>query len=124
MRADRKVHTRAKTLRATLSLPEKLLWVRLRPREPDRPTFRRQHPVGAYVLDFYCSDARLCIEVDGASHSMGESPERDERRDAWLATQGIETVRVSAEWVLQDPESVTDWLRHLALERRGMNRQV
>jgi len=107
-----------------LSLPEKLLWVRLRPREPGRPTFRRQHPIGPYVLDFYCADARLCIEVDGASHSMGDRPQRDERRDAWLAAQGIETVRVSAEWVLQDPEAVTDWLRGLALERPGMNRKI
>ena len=124
MRAPDQTHERARALRSTLSLPEKLLWVRLRRREPDLPIFRRQHPVGPYVLDFYCASARLCIEVDGASHSMGDRPERDDLRDAWLRTQGIEVVRIAASSVLDDPESVTDWVRDMARERHGMNRQV
>ena len=124
MRAPDQTHKRAKALRSTLSLPEKLLWVRLRRRESDLPIFRRQHPFGPYVLDFYCTSARLCIEVDGASHSMGDRPERDERRDAWLRVQGIEVVRIAASSVLDDPESVTDWVRDMARERHGMNRRV
>ncbi len=124
MRAPDQTHERAKVLRSTLSLPEKLLWVRLRHRNADRPTFRRQHPVGPYVLDFFCASARLCIEIDGASHSMGDRPERDERRDAWLRSQGIEVVRIAASSVLDDPESVTDWVRDLARERHGMNRRI
>ena len=124
MRAPDQTHKRAKALRSTLSLPEKLLWVRLRRRESDLPIFRRQHPFGPYVLDFYCTSARRCIEVDGASHSMGDRPERDERRDAWLRVQGIEVVRIAASSVLDDPESVTDWVRDMARERHGMNRRV
>ena len=124
MRAPDQTHRLARTLRSTMSLPETLLWVRLRRRDTDRPTFRRQHPVGPYVLDFYCAAARLCIEVDGASHSMGDRPQRDERRDAWLLAQGIEVVRIAASSVLDDPESVTDWVRDLARERHGMNRMV
>ncbi|TAJ72240.1 MAG: DUF559 domain-containing protein [Phenylobacterium sp.] len=124
MRAPTQTHDRARRLRSELSLPEKLLWVRLRRRDPDRPTFRRQHPVGPYVLDFYCSDARLCIEIDGAMHYVGDRPERDARRDAWLREQGIEVVRIPASSVLQDPEDVTDWVRSLAFERQGANRQV
>lgn len=124
MRAPTPTRDRARKLRSELSLPEKLLWVRLRRRDPKLPTFRRQHPVGRYILDFYCSDARLCIEVDGAMHYVGDRPERDARRDAWLRSQGIEVVRIPASSVLEDPEDVTDWVRMLALERKGANRQV
>ena len=119
MRAPANTRDRARSLRSNLSLPEKVLWVRLRRRERGLPTFRRQHPVGPYVLDFYCSDARLCIEVDGASHSMGDRPERDVRRDAYLSANGVEVVRLTASYVLEDPEQATDWIRQLAFDRRG-----
>ena len=108
MRAPSLTHARARRLRGELSLPEKLLWVRLRWRESGRPRFRRQHPVGPYILDFYCSGARLCIEVDGASHSLGDRPQRDERRDLYLRIQGIEVVRITASYVLEDPEQATE----------------
>jgi very-short-patch-repair endonuclease len=73
--------------------------------------------VGPFVLDFYCSVARLCIEVDGAAHSLGDRPERDERRDAFLRARGIKVVRIAASSVLEDPESVTDWIRQMAGQR-------
>lgn len=123
MRAPRPTQDRAKQLRSTLSLPEKLLWVRLRRRNDGVPIFRRQHPMGRYVLDFYCSDARLCIEIDGAAHGFGDRPERDERRDAWLRSQDVEVVRIPASSVLKDPGSVAEWLRGLAIERQGANRK-
>jgi very-short-patch-repair endonuclease len=119
MRAPNATHRRARELRSELSLPEKLLWVRLRRREPGQLTFRRQHPVGPYVLDFYCASARLCIEVDGDSHSMGDRPQRDELRDSYLRGQGIEVVRITASYVLEDPEQATDWIRRLAFDRSG-----
>jgi very-short-patch-repair endonuclease len=117
MRAPKATHRRACNLRSELSLPEKLLWVRLRRREQGTLAFRRQHPVGPYILDFYCANARLCIEVDGASHSMGDRPQRDERRDSFLRAQGIEVVRIAASYVLEDPEQATDWIRRLAFDR-------
>jgi very-short-patch-repair endonuclease len=119
MRESSPRHARARRLRQALSLPEKLLWVRLRRREADRPVFRRQHPVGPYVLDFYCADSRLCIEVDGASHGMGERPQRDQARDAWLRAQAIDVVRLPAAYVLEDPARAADWVLHLASERKG-----
>jgi very-short-patch-repair endonuclease len=117
MRQSSHRHARAKRLRTELSLPERLLWVRLRGREPGRPAFRRQHPLGPYVLDFYCAPSRLCVEVDGAVHGAGDRPERDARRDAWLRGQGIEVVRVSAAYVLEDPSRAADWIVQLATER-------
>jgi very-short-patch-repair endonuclease len=68
MRARIETIANARRLRRKLSLPEVLLWSRLRARTPEMPVFRRQHPIGAYVLDIYCAKARLAIEIDGMSH--------------------------------------------------------
>jgi very-short-patch-repair endonuclease len=88
-----------------MSLPEVLLWRELRTR-PGGLKFRRQHASGPYVLDFFCSDARLAIEIDGEAHSRGERPERDAVRDAWFARFGITTIRITAADVLNDLGSV------------------
>jgi very-short-patch-repair endonuclease len=103
--STRKTADRARALRREMSLPEVLLWQALRTR-PGGFKFRHQHPAGSYVLDFYCVAAALCIEVDGAAHDMGENPPRDARRDAWLAEQGIRTIRIPAEEILKDLEAV------------------
>jgi very-short-patch-repair endonuclease len=58
--------------------------------------FRRQHPIGRYVLDFYCAKARLAIEIDGISHDMSTRPKRDIERDAWLAAHGVTVLRIAA----------------------------
>jgi very-short-patch-repair endonuclease len=88
-----------------MSFPEILLWEALRKR-PGGMKFRREHPTGEYSLDFYCGDARLAIEIDGEAHERGDRPARDERRDAWLATKGIVTMRVLAAEVLRDLDAV------------------
>lgn len=68
-----------------MSLPEVLLWRILRQRQTGF-RFRRQHPIGTWVLDFYCPEAKLGIEIDGISHDMGDGPERDARRRRAIAT--------------------------------------
>lgn len=88
-----------------MSLPEVLLWIALRER-PGSHKFRKQHSAGPYSLDFYCAAAALCIEVDGKAHDMGDNPQSDERRDAWLAERGIRTLRIPAEEILRDIEPV------------------
>jgi very-short-patch-repair endonuclease len=97
-----------------LSLPEVLLWRRLRAAEP---RIRRQHPIGPYVLDFYCPAAKLAIEVDGAAHDMGDRPQRDEVRNEWLKCEGIEMLRIPAKDVLVDADSVADALLRLCASR-------
>jgi very-short-patch-repair endonuclease len=96
---------RARALRRTMTLPEVVLWQVLRD-HPGGLRFRRQHPAGAYVLDFYCAAARLAIEVDGEVHGRGNMPERDAVRDAALAKHNIATLRVPARDVLEDPDAV------------------
>src|SRR3546814_4404783 len=71
----------AKALRQSMPPPEIVLWLALRER-PGGFKFRRQHPSGSFVADFYCHVARLVIEVDGAAHDFGDRPGRDLRRDA------------------------------------------
>ena len=88
-----------------MTLPEGMLWRALRER-PDGLKFRRQHPIGRCIVDFCCPAAQLVIEVDGESHSMGDHPERDERRDAWLRGQGFQVQRFGAADVLNDLQSV------------------
>jgi very-short-patch-repair endonuclease len=102
MDGSRVTKDRAKTLRRTMSLPEVLLWKAIRGGAIDGLHFRKQHPIGPYVLDFYCGAAKLAVEVDGATHGTGDRPVRDERRDAWLADQGIATLRLSASLILRD----------------------
>jgi very-short-patch-repair endonuclease len=68
--------------------------------------FRRQHPIGPYVLDFYCSAARLAVEVDGYSHEVGDAPAYDARRDAWLLERGIETLRIGTDLAKRPGDAV------------------
>jgi very-short-patch-repair endonuclease len=88
MRAPPDTIANARRLRRHLPPPEALLWSRLRARVPGMPIFRRQRPVGPYVLDFYCARARPAIEIDGGSHDFAEQADRDIRRDAWLKAGG------------------------------------
>jgi very-short-patch-repair endonuclease len=90
----------ARRLRKSMTLPEVALWRELRRRTLEGLKFRRQQPFGPYVLDFYCPSHRLAIEVDGWCHNQGDQPQRDERRDAWLARQGVRVLRLNASDVL------------------------
>jgi very-short-patch-repair endonuclease len=110
MRSPKPTMQFAKTLRSELTPPEVWLWRRLKALRAQGVRVRRQHPIGRYVLDFYCPAAKLAIEIDGYSHVMGDRPTHDERRDAWLRSQGIEVMRIPAVEVLRNPDEVADWL--------------
>jgi very-short-patch-repair endonuclease len=116
MRAPGKTIHNAQQLRRTLSTPEVLLWSRLRKRAPGKPVFRRQHPIGPYVLDFYCAKARLAIELDGASHDMGDRPQRDLRRNAWLEARGITVLRISAKDLTRSVDEAADAIVRMAVD--------
>ena len=95
-------------MRKAMTEPEVMLWSRVRGRGPDKPTFRRQHPFGRLILDFYCPAARLTVEVDGATHWDDEAQAKDEARDRWLMGQGVEVLRIPASRIYLDPGGVTD----------------
>ena len=110
MRASATAMNSARRLRRQLSLPEMLLWQRLRLTRGDL-RFRRQHAMGPYVADFYCPAARLVIEVDGRAHDSRQA--KDERRDAYLASLGLRVSRILAADVLADPDGVADSIYRL-----------
>jgi very-short-patch-repair endonuclease len=89
---------RARELRREMTEAEQVLWKALRGRRMAGLRFRRQHPVGRFVLDFYCPVAKLCVEVDGGIHD--DQTERDEERTAVLAAGGYRVLRFRNEEVL------------------------
>lgn len=107
---------RARQLRREMSLPEVKLWQILRT-SPSGHRFRRQHPAGPFVLDFFCARANLAIEIDGFSHDTGDRPMRDEKRDAWLRDRRIDTLRIPATDVLRDGIEVAGTIVQVVEER-------
>jgi len=103
----------ARRLRCDMSLPEVQLWQQLRgSRRGVR--FRRQHPIGPYVVDFYCAKASLVIEVDGMAHDVADRPARDALRDAFLTDNGYRLVHIAAARILTDAQATADAIVSLA----------
>jgi very-short-patch-repair endonuclease len=110
MRATRKSMDSARQQRRAMSVPEVRLWSLLR-RSPGGIKFRRQHPIGPYVADFYCPRAKLVIEIDGLIHDFTSA--RDERRDVYMRELGLTVLRVPASEVMNDALSVAEALLRL-----------
>jgi very-short-patch-repair endonuclease len=106
----------ARKLRAEMTPPEIALWQALRAR-PGGHKFRRQHPAGTYVLDFFCTKARLVIEVDGSAHDNPSVIAKDQARSRFLREQGVATTRIPAKLVLEDIEAVVRRLVDICDER-------
>ena len=103
--ASKHMVDRARTLRQTETPPEELLWLALRNGQIGGMKFRRQHPVGPYVADFYCHSAKLVVEVDGMSHE--EKIAKDMAKSKYLELQGLRVLRVTNEDVMRDLDAVT-----------------
>ena len=95
-----------KELRSHATPAEAVLWKMLKGRNADGMKFRRQQGIGPYVLDFYCPELRLCVELDGSSHDY--KYEYDEQRTEFLQNQGIRVLRFSNEQVWQGLDFVVD----------------
>ena len=103
-------------MRKALTPPEVRLWQALRRRGLDGLKFRRQHPIGPFVLDFYCVSARLAVEIDGAVHTLGDNPARDDSRDLWLERLVITVLRIEARHVRDRLDAVLTDIRLAAAE--------
>ena len=91
--ADLNTKSKARALRKSMTLAEKILWDKLRRRQLKGLFFRRQHPYGMYILDFFCHDANLAIEVDGEIHLNNIS--YDNERTEYLESTGLTVIRFS-----------------------------
>ena len=97
---------RARQLRRAATPAEQVLWEKLRARRLGGYKFRRQHPVGPYVLDFYCEQAALAVEADGGQHYP--PPAKDRQRDALLATAGVLVLRFPNDRILNELNAVLE----------------
>lgn len=100
---------RARTLRRNPTEAERKLWSILRDRQLDGRRFRRQHPIGPYIVDFICLDEKLVIEVDGGQHATQR--DEDSERTEWLADRGYQVIRFWNNEVLSNIEGVFETLR-------------
>jgi very-short-patch-repair endonuclease len=107
----------ARESRRTPTRVESKLWRLLRDRRFDGFKFRRQVPIGPYVLDFYSPGLKLAIEADGRHHETAWMSEYDSERSWFLSRRGIEVLRLSNELVIRDPRLVTDSIL-FAIEQR------
>jgi type I site-specific restriction-modification system R (restriction) subunit len=99
---------RAREMRKMQTPVEEMLWELLRNRQLNNAKFRRQHPFGEYVCDFYCAEAKLAVECDGAGHQTPEAIAHDKKRDAYLKSQGVTVLRFENRVVLDQPAEVLE----------------
>jgi len=96
----------ARALRREATPAERLLWEQLRTQRFEGLKFRRQHAVGTYVLDFFCAEPGVAIEIDGSAHETPEQRDRDAERTASLVERRIRVLRFRNEQVFNDMASV------------------
>jgi very-short-patch-repair endonuclease len=111
---------RAQRLRNTTTEAEAKLWNALRRDQIEGLHFRRQHPVGTYVLDFFCPAIQLAIEIDGGQHNTDQIQASDAHRTDWLNERGILVVRYWNNDVLGNFTGVLEDLVRIIVERRRM----
>ena len=112
-------HARARHMRSVPTDAERKLWGRLRSKQLAGIRFRRQQPIGPYIADFFCSAAKLIVELDGGQHGADLQVEHDAARARWLAMRGYRVIRFANEDFLREPDVVMD-----AIGRAMMESQV
>lgn len=115
MRSSSGVQRVARELRCTSTAAERLLWTRLRGRALLGFKFRRQHAIDRFVLDFYCAEARLALELDGAQHQEPDALHYDRIRTEQLALVQLRVPRFRNQDVLQDIDRACDDIRKALL---------
>ncbi len=108
----------ARDLRRGMTPSEDMLWNALRGRRLNGLKFRRQHPLDRFIIDFYCVERRLAVEVDGGIHATAGQAACDDERTVWLNVRGIRVLRVTNDEVENDLDGV---LRRIAEEALSPN---
>jgi very-short-patch-repair endonuclease len=103
--------TSAKELRKRSTDAEKALWRSLRARQLEGLKFRRQQPIGKYIVDFACLETALIVEIDGGQHAEDVQRETDRTRDQWLEGEGFTVLRFWNHEVLANTEGVLEAIR-------------
>jgi len=101
---NKRLSSLAKSLRKNQTQAERLVWSFLKAKQVDGLKFKRQAPIGNYIADFVCFDAKLIIEIDGGQHSSETS--KDFKRTGWLQSQGFKVLRFWNNDVLRNTDAV------------------
>ena len=101
----------ARSLRKNSTEAEKLLWHRVRNRQIENVKFRRQQPIGRYIVDFVSFEKRIVVELDGGQHATTINREKDKTRDAWLSKEGYEVLRFWDNEVFENLEGILEVIR-------------
>jgi len=109
---------RRKELRKNMPEPEHRLWAHLKGRQIKGYKFRRQESIGRYIVDFYCPECRLAIEIDGESHYQKEQILRDKKRQQYLEAIGIVVLRYTNRDILESIEGVVEEIRKHVSEHK------
>ena len=115
----REMTRRARGLRREPTIAEQKLWSALRRGQLGGLSFRRQHPVGACVLDFYCPPIGLAIELDGGQHAFKEQSSHDDERTQWLSAKDILVLRFWNNDVIENLTGVLEGIVGVAEARAG-----
>lgn len=91
---------------------EALLWEALRDKKNGNFKFRRQHPIGPYILDFYCHASKLAIEIDGGYHNSKDQADYDKNRTVYLEQQGLKVIRFSNDQIVNNLDVVLEEIQH------------
>lgn len=113
----------ARSMRRNPTPAEKAMWTILRNRQLAGYKFRRQHPLGLYIADFYSRDAALVVELDGDSHFTPEGTEHDRFRHAYLQSLNLFVLRFLNPDVFDTEDAVIDLIGKTCAERQGMHRR-
>ncbi len=114
----------ARRLRNNSTEAEKRLWRLLRDRRFAEFKFRRQYPCGIYFLDFFCTSAKLAVEMDGGGHGFPDQRAKDEKRNQFLAEQGIKVLRFWNHQLRGELEAVRFEIWHALMERTGRHQEI
>jgi len=106
----------AKRLRANTTPHERILWRALKEIPQEGTHFRRQAPIGPYIVDFFCPARRLIVELDGGHHNNDEQAQRDRERQAWLEKEGYRVLRF---WNSEISSNLNAVLERVYLELYG-----
>ena len=112
----------ARKLRKQMTDTERILWSELRGRRLGAHRFRRQHPLGPYVVDFVCLEKRFIVEIDGGHHSEPGQIERDRRRTRWLEDAGYVVLRATNTEVFENADGVCETILSMLAVRPSFAR--
>lgn len=114
---------RRRYLRKHLTPEEAILWNVIKSKQIDNYKWRKQHPIGPFILDFYCPKAKLCIELDGNTHYTFQGTKEDYKRTEYLNNKGIRVIRFENRLIWENLEQVLNIIKQELFSPAKENRE-